>query len=65
MFQSVFARGLFAAKGLVTHKHTPFMLVVAMAIWMGVVFSVIALHRYWQYATWYYDFGIFYDAISS
>lgn len=26
-------------------------------------FSTIALHRYWQYAAWYYDFGIFYSAI--
>lgn len=30
-----------------------------------VVFSTISLNRYWQYATWYYDFGIFYQAISS
>lgn len=29
------------------------------------VFTTISLHRYWQYATWYYDFGIFYQAISS
>jgi uncharacterized membrane protein len=29
------------------------------------IFSTISLHRYWQYATWYYDFGIFYGAISS
>ncbi len=29
------------------------------------IFTLVALHRYWQYATWYYDFGIFYQAISS
>lgn len=29
------------------------------------VFTTIALHRYWQYAAWYYDFGIFYTAIAS
>jgi uncharacterized membrane protein len=30
-----------------------------------VVFTTVSLHRYWQYAAWYYDFGIFYSAISS
>lgn len=29
------------------------------------IFTTIALHRYWQYAAWYYDFGIFYTAIAS
>lgn len=30
-----------------------------------IIFSTISLHRYWQYSTWYYDFGIFYSAISA
>lgn len=30
-----------------------------------IVFTTVSLHRYWQYAAWYYDFGIFYQAISS
>lgn len=30
-----------------------------------IVFCTIALNRFWQYATWYYDFGIFYRAISA
>lgn len=29
------------------------------------VFVTVSLHRYWQYAVWYYDFGIFYQAISA
>lgn len=28
------------------------------------IFTTVSLHRYWQYAAWYYDFGIFYSAIS-
>lgn len=34
---------------------------------LGVFFTIfvtVSLHRYWQYAAWYYDFGIFYSAIS-
>jgi uncharacterized membrane protein len=30
-----------------------------------IVFTTVALHRYWQYAVWQYDFGIFYSAISA
>ncbi|MCB9812861.1 MAG: DUF2079 domain-containing protein [Pseudomonadales bacterium] len=30
-----------------------------------IIFTTVALHRYWQYSAWYYDFGIFYTAISS
>lgn len=30
-----------------------------------IIFLTIALHRYWQYSAWYYDFGIFYTAISA
>ena len=30
-----------------------------------VIFNLVALHRFWQYASWYYDFGIFYQAIHS
>lgn len=30
-----------------------------------VVFTTISLHRFWQYASWYYDFGIFYQGISA
>jgi len=30
-----------------------------------VVSSAVSVHRYWQYEAWYYDFGIFYQAISS
>ena len=29
------------------------------------IFTTIALHRYWQYAAWQYDFGIFYSAIAA
>lgn len=29
------------------------------------VFTTVSLHRYWQYSAWYYDFGIFYTAISA
>lgn len=29
------------------------------------IFLTVSLHRYWQYAAWYYDFGIFYSAISA
>jgi uncharacterized membrane protein len=29
------------------------------------IFVTVALNRYWQYAAWYYDFGIFYSAISA
>lgn len=29
------------------------------------IFTTIALHRYWQYASWYYDFGIFHQAIAA
>lgn len=29
------------------------------------IFTTISLHRFWQYASWYYDFGIFYQAISA
>jgi uncharacterized membrane protein len=30
-----------------------------------ILFTTIALHRFWQYSAWYYDFGIFYQAIFS
>ncbi len=30
-----------------------------------IIFITVALNRYWQYASWYYDFGIFYRAISA
>lgn len=30
-----------------------------------IIGSTVSLHRYWQYEAWYYDFGIFYQAISS
>ena len=30
-----------------------------------IIGATVSLHRYWQYEAWYYDFGIFYQAISS
>ncbi|PIP74652.1 MAG: hypothetical protein CO028_04130 [Candidatus Levybacteria bacterium CG_4_9_14_0_2_um_filter_35_21] len=30
-----------------------------------VIFTTISIHRFWQYSVWYYDFGIFYTAISA
>jgi uncharacterized membrane protein len=29
------------------------------------IFTTISLHRFWQFSVWYYDFGIFYQAISA
>ncbi len=29
------------------------------------IFVTVSLHRYWQYSAWYYDFGIFYSAVSA
>jgi uncharacterized membrane protein len=40
-------------------------LVLATGLVFFIVFLTIALHRFWQYATWYYDFGIFYQAIAA
>jgi uncharacterized membrane protein len=41
------------------------LIVVSAAFMFFVVFLTVALHRFWQYSTWYYDFGIFYQAIAS
>jgi uncharacterized membrane protein len=30
-----------------------------------IIFTTVSLHRFWQYSVWYYDFGIFYQAISA
>lgn len=30
-----------------------------------VIFAALSLNRFWQYSVWYYDFGIFFQAISS
>ncbi|MBP7842509.1 DUF2079 domain-containing protein [Candidatus Woesebacteria bacterium] len=40
---------------------------VVLSLILGIFFTIfvtVSLHRYWQYAAWYYDFGIFYSAIS-
>lgn len=39
--------------------------VFAILIAFFAVFTTVSLHRYWQYSAWYYDFGIFYTAISA
>lgn len=51
-------------KVLKSKKFEWLLLIAAVATYFG-VFTTIALHRYWQYSVWYYDFGIFYSAISS
>lgn len=44
-------------------KQWPLLTVIIASIVYGVIFSIIALNRYWQYEAWYYDFGIFARAI--
>jgi uncharacterized membrane protein len=48
---------------IISDRHLLFAITIAFIF--GVIFSVIALHRYWQYEAWYYDFGIFAQAIYS
>lgn len=45
-----------------TKEHRTLFLILAVFF---IIFLTIALNRYWQYSAWYYDFGIFYTAISS
>lgn len=45
-----------------TREHRLLLLIVSVFFF---IFITISLHRYWQYSVWYYDFGIFYSAISS
>ncbi|MDQ5951677.1 MAG: hypothetical protein QG639_958 [Patescibacteria group bacterium] len=41
----------------------PLLIVVVASLAYTIIFSLIALHRFWQYEAWYYDFGIFARAI--
>lgn len=54
-----------ATKTITTTQNLPFLIVVLAAILYSLTFSIIALNRFWQYEAWYYDFGIFAQAIYS
>lgn len=45
------------------YRQWPLVAVIIASLLYGIVFSIIALNRYWQYEAWYYDFGIFARAI--
>lgn len=42
-----------------------FAMSIVLAVIFFIIFTTISLHRFWQYSAWYYDFGIFYQAVSS
>lgn len=44
-------------------QHVPLILVICASTIYSIIFSLIALNRFWQYEAWYYDFGIFARAI--
>jgi uncharacterized membrane protein len=51
---------------ILTKKITPeIIFLVLICFVFFTIFTTVALHRYWQFSVWYYDFGIFYSAISA
>jgi uncharacterized membrane protein len=50
---------------LFTKKKNEYSIIVILFLIFTLIFAVVSLHRFWQYSVWYYDFGIFFQAISS
>lgn len=46
-------------------KSLEIIVVFSICVTFFTIFTTVSLNRYWQYSAWYYDFGIFYSAISS
>ncbi len=55
---------MFSSVVAFVNKKTIYFL-IGLALIFFTIFATVALHRLWQYSAWYYDFGIFYQAIAS